>query len=284
MRSETQARDFPAFAAQVIRPALGVAEYGLSPGQAHLVLIEAGASDGPAPLLSAPQILWLPQGEGRRLRLMAGSRGMHLALSTRGLLQAMPTGPLFAQLRGLLSHRLVLSPGSEQRRIAAQMRDIADELYRAEPGAEVLVTSVVTALLILLWRQAQGDRVYPRSVPRSVVDGFVLLVAEHRRDHWRVEDYARALGVSRDRLGGAIQRATGLSPQAYIHREMLAEARDLLQNAPLHVAEIAFRLGFQDPAYFSRFFTRAEGLSPGRYRRMRRAAAGGQDQSFAAWP
>lgn len=104
------------------------------------------------------------------------------------------------------------------------------------------------------------------------------------KPQWGVEDYARQLGVSRERLGFAVRKATGLSPQAYIHRELLSEARDLLLNSSLQVAEIAFRLGFQDPGYFNRFFTRNEGTSPGRFRRMGMRMQNVPPPSYAAWP
>ena len=48
------------------------------------------------------------------------------------------------------------------------------------------------------------------------------------------------------------------------------EARRLLIFTAASINEIGYRLGFNDPAYFSRFFTRETGTTPGRYRRRHR--------------
>jgi AraC family transcriptional activator of pobA len=104
------------------------------------------------------------------------------------------------------------------------------------------------------------------------------------RDHRPVEDYARDLRVSRDRLGSAVKRATGLSPRAYLHRLLLRDAMELLANTGMPVSQVAFRLGFVDPAYFTRFFKRETGQNPGAFRRSHRRSDTTEPQSFAAWP
>ena len=75
----------------------------------------------------------------------------------------------------------------------------------------------------------------------------------------------------------------GRSPLALAHARLMSEAEQLLNGTGLQVAEVADRLGFRDPAYFSRFFQRHAGMPPGRYRATL-AAAGSGARSFAAWP
>ena len=58
----------------------------------------------------------------------------------------------------------------------------------------------------------------------------------------------------------------GASPQALIHAAVLREACRMLAYTRLQVAEVGHRLGFDDPAYFSRFFQRGTGVSPRAYR------------------
>ena len=50
------------------------------------------------------------------------------------------------------------------------------------------------------------------------------------------------------------------------------------------VEQIAYGLGFRDPAYFSRFFSRRVGMSPGAYRKAARLAPPPPPTAFAAWP
>jgi len=68
----------------------------------------------------------------------------------------------------------------------------------------------------------------------------------------------------------AVSRATGLSPQAYLHRRIRRDACELLANTGLPVSQIAFHLGYVDPAYFNHFLTRQSGQCPGKYRHLPR--------------
>ena len=54
-----------------------------------------------------------------------------------------------------------------------------------------------------------------------------------------------------------------------IEERLLLEAKRMLLYSNMTVAEAAFYLGFNDPAYFSRFFAHATGSSPRAYRNAR---------------
>ena len=83
-----------------------------------------------------------------------------------------------------------------------------------------------------------------------------------------VEMYADQLQVSPSRLRHAIKKSTGRSPGQLLRKELLLEAKRLLAHSSLSVAEICFRLGFEDPSYFSRFFKRESGHSPRHFRKQ----------------
>lgn len=61
---------------------------------------------------------------------------------------------------------------------------------------------------------------------------------------------------------------TGVSFVEYLTRVRLARARDLLTRTDLDVSDVASRVGFKDPNYFSRVFKRSQGLSPREFRRQ----------------
>jgi AraC family transcriptional regulator, transcriptional activator of pobA len=69
-----------------------------------------------------------------------------------------------------------------------------------------------------------------------------------------------------------------------IHDRVCAAARQMLESSGLQIDRVAALLGFDDPAYFSRFFKRYMGEAPGGYRRLRRALERVRDDTFAAWP
>jgi AraC-like DNA-binding protein len=63
-----------------------------------------------------------------------------------------------------------------------------------------------------------------------------------------------------------VRRRTGRTVQEWIIERRMAEARNLLSETDIPVAEIARRVGVFDPGYFSRLFTRTHGMSPRKWR------------------
>ena len=169
-------------------------------------------------------------------------------------------------------------------RIEALVAGLEAERSGGEPGAEVAAGHFLSLLLVQIWRLARADLVAHGRAPMGLAERFVLLAGQRLREHLKVGDYARLLGVSRDRLGSAVQRATGHSPQGYLHLLLIREASELLASTGMPVGQVAFRLGFADPAYFTRFFTRHRGESPAQFRRAAKARRATGDQSYAAWP
>ena len=82
----------------------------------------------------------------------------------------------------------------------------------------------------------------------------------------RVADYAKRLFVSHERLRQACLRVTASTPLELLNVRRLVEAKRCLLYTNMSVGVIAEYCGFEDPAYFSRFFARATGKAPLRYR------------------
>ncbi len=96
---------------------------------------------------------------------------------------------------------------------------------------------------------------------------FRRLLGRHFREERSLGFYAERLGVSETHLNRICRAALGRSALGLIHERILAEAQRDLAFTTMGVAEIAHSLGFEDPAYFSRFFARRAGASPRAYRR-----------------
>lgn len=95
---------------------------------------------------------------------------------------------------------------------------------------------------------------------------FCDLVEAHFRDHLTLPDYARQLKVTEARLNDVCRRMANLASKEVVHDRLLQEARRLLRFSTTPVGELSYALGFADPAYFSRFFTRRTGLTPSQFR------------------
>lgn len=96
-----------------------------------------------------------------------------------------------------------------------------------------------------------------------------------------VESYAEELGITAPYLNQLCRELTGRNALQIIHERLIIEARRSLIYTALRVSEIAYELGFSDPAYFTRFFRRHTGHSPREFRQLN-AEDTGSSGSFTA--
>ena len=101
---------------------------------------------------------------------------------------------------------------------------------------------------------------------REVVAKFRESVERHLHEHADIETHCRAVGVSESQLRRACLAVTGQAPVTLVQLRMLVEAERQLRYTAMPIAQIAYYLGFDDPAYFSRFFRRHTGASPKGFR------------------
>ncbi|WP_127114399.1 helix-turn-helix domain-containing protein [Shimia sediminis] len=95
---------------------------------------------------------------------------------------------------------------------------------------------------------------------------FEALLETHHLEHLGVADYANLLAVTPTHLSRVMRQSTGQSASAAIEARLIREARRHLAFSNLTISEIAYQLGFSDPAYFSRVFRRATNQSPRDFR------------------
>lgn len=81
-------------------------------------------------------------------------------------------------------------------------------------------------------------------------------------EHFSVEDLASDVNLSRAQLHRKLVALTGLSASRYIRNFRLEHAMDLLKKNVGSVSEIAYRVGYSSPAYFTKCFTEDYGMSP----------------------
>ncbi len=87
----------------------------------------------------------------------------------------------------------------------------------------------------------------------------------------RMAELAREAGMSPRTLDRRFRDATGVSPLAYLQILRIAAAKQMLEATNLTVAEVAFRVGYQDQGHFARVFTRTMTVPPAAYRRTVRS-------------
>lgn len=85
-----------------------------------------------------------------------------------------------------------------------------------------------------------------------------------------VEDLSHELGMSRVHLYKKLMALTGKSPLEFIRSIRLQQAAQLLEKSQLSVSEIAYKVGFNNPKYFARYFKDQYGVLPSAYQASKR--------------
>jgi AraC family transcriptional activator of pobA len=144
------------------------------------------------------------------------------------------------------------------------------EFAHPAPGRESALQGLLGALLTNVSRVSVAG--YPANNARitretELYERFRQRIEHNYREHILIETYACELRASVVCLRRACLAAVGLSPIEIIHRRLVVEAQRHLRYTTMSVTEIAYQLGFEDPAYFSRFFTRRMKITPLAFRR-----------------
>ncbi len=116
-----------------------------------------------------------------------------------------------------------------------------------------------------LRRSLDHDERLPPHTSALVKQAIAFIQHQHGEPLSR-QAIADAVGVHKDYLGRIFQQELGLSPWEYLTRFRVLRAKELLRASDLSVAEVATRVGFETPTYFSQVFHREVGCSPRAFR------------------
>jgi len=228
-----------------------------------------GTLDGLPVQADAPALLLIAPGS---------VHGFTHSRDTRGHQVTIPAATLKQLLTGMQLTDAGLSGSFVQGDLAPPVRGECALLFQmlarefhGHGAARVSALLATTTLLAVLLLRLQRDHARKAQAPGArdaLVQRYLALVEQHFREQRGLPYYAQALGVTPDHLSRTCRNAVRQSALKLLHERMMLEARRLLAYTPMSVVEIAENLGYQDPAYFSRFFLRDAGQSPSRYRQQ----------------
>lgn len=180
---------------------------------------------------------------------------------------------LGAALEQQPSSRAACYPADDHReRLDLLFDTLAREYGRHELGRELMLQSLISALLVWLARQALADERAQALLSdrgRTHLRRFQGLVEQHYREHRPLDWYASQLGLSVAHLNSLCRRLAGQSGLQLVHQRLLLEAKRNLVYTSMTIAQVADSLGFSEAAYFSRAFRRWTGISPKDFRGQR---------------
>ena len=240
--------------------------------------------------LASPSLLWLPQPATGSFHLEAGSEGFAATIPAELIRRLTGDTSLAVHLRSLLDGMVVLAAA----RVAPLVAEISISLSVLEretreprPGSAAMIAAHLNLILLHLWRgSGEGIAANVRGTGTTTAQRFAQLVEIHYREQVSIDGYAAMLGVTRAHLHESSKRALCRTPLALVHERLIGEAKSRIDQTDLPIEQIAFSLGFQDAAYFNRFFRRLTGLTPGNYRSLQTNSATkrANNISYADWP
>lgn len=178
---------------------------------------------------------------------------------------------------GLLFHNVFEIPfveldHSETALIKSLFQNIQDELEWKDSSAEEMIRTYVKQIIIRAtrkWKKQNLDDDTLR-IPGSELDifrDFSRLLEIHFREKHNVADYAELLHMAPKTLTHKFKHLNLESPNQFIINRILLEAKRLLFYTDKPVKEIAYDLGYEDPAYFNRLFTNKTGNTPANFKK-----------------
>ncbi len=236
---------------EILRVRAGQA-YAIPPGQEHRLLSRAGSH----PVWFHLELIW-HQDRGR---------DGHDRLPSPTLRGAAKPGQPGWEAFGDDAPGM-LAPAATGRRLAGLASRLSRTWMAGDRGSR-LACSWELAAILATWRERHSRA------------GTLLAPAEAliRRDPAAPRSLAalaRACGLGRSRFCEEWQRSHGVPPAAWMRRQRLRHAAELLDGTDMTVAAIAHHAGFAEPSAFIRAFRRWQGVSPGSWR-ARKPVAGSQ--------
>lgn len=159
-------------------------------------------------------------------------------------------------------------PHAEDIALAADA--VAIEHDRRDEVRRLAQESALTGFLVQAYRAALVSGHLPPEMHSDRMRRLQNLINAHFREHQPAGFYADHLALSATQLNRITLAETGQTVSSLLEQRLIAEAKQALAFTMLPVQLIAFHLGFADPAYFSRFFSKNVGRSPITYRQQER--------------
>jgi AraC family transcriptional regulator, transcriptional activator of pobA len=170
--------------------------------------------------------------------------------------------------------RTVVVPPGEAPHLDALVAALGGELQRPpDQHSPELQRHLLSTILLWIERWYDASRTERRAADDAELQlhrRFARLLEEDFARHHDAAHYADALGVPAAALSRALAQVTGRATKDLVIERVMLEAARLLRFTDLSVGEVAQRVGFADPLYFSRAFKRRHGASPQAYRERAR--------------
>lgn len=235
-----------------------------------------------------PAIIVIPPGVAHAFRFSPASDG-HVLTVNAAMLAEGDAPEVGAALQALFATPRTLAPDAASPDVG-RLQHLFEALQAESDAADSAASPVPRWLArSVIWRLARLNEHEVMTAAqrggtgrRSLFTRWVVLMEAHYLEHWPVSRYAERLGLTPERLNRMVRAETGLNAQALLHARLVREACRRLVHVAAPVSRLGYELGFEDPAYFCRFFKRHTGFGPRDYRARAALSAAGDAVPLAA--
>ncbi|RYU81584.1 AraC family transcriptional regulator [Hymenobacter persicinus] len=136
---------------------------------------------------------------------------------------------------------------------------------------DVLAGFTVQEMLVRLMQTQARQLIfhnYQQHVTTHRFAHVVQYIKQHLTEQLTVDKLSALACMSKATFFRVFKRELGITPVEYIIQERLAEAKRLLRHPLNTVADVCFRAGFNNTAYFQKLFKQYEGMTPGLYKKQ----------------
>jgi AraC-like DNA-binding protein len=142
---------------------------------------------------------------------------------------------------------------------------IFDEIQNSDDYSQDIVLNLLHLFLLesrrIFDQQNQIPKEAPETTPDTTIIRFKQLIEENFTKEKNVSPYAEMLNMNPSCLNELTKRTTGITAGELIRNRVIDETKKMLYSSKMSGKEIAYELGFDDPAYFSRFFKKYTGIT-----------------------
>ncbi len=244
------------------------------PDHTQILLVQQGSGairiDGIEHRIAAPALIVIPSGLVHAISFSPDTDGV-VATIARAYLDSITRGE--TALQNLTRTPRCYNLGADWSGLPAlsdALASMMQEFVWQGPGRRVAIAAHLMRVLVTLLRLEVPERRAPekplRRRNRDLVDHFRELIERHFRTHHKLGFYAGQLHIPPARLNTACHEVAGKAATQLLMDRIVIEAKRHLLYTNLSIAEISSVVGFDDPAYFCRVFTKRAGLAPSHFR------------------
>lgn len=226
--------------------------------------------DGQQVGFDAPCFIIIPSGIVHGFTFDEGIDGYVITIPQEQVEAALP---MSGNSVSTILHRGSVIEGGGDRSLLAHLKELFEVVIFESRFAERYLANasihIVTSILVLISRLSdnqKSDENISTNRKTDLVERFRTLVNKSSTSALSVNDYAEKLGVTPSHLRRLCHEVLGQSPLSVINKRLIIVAQRELAYSTMSVQQIAYMLGFDDSAYFSRFFKKHSDKTPSQFR------------------